>query len=65
LTGWDWETVLDQMTWPRFGALRARQKARADAQLRAQGGVPEDESSGPPMTAEQFEQMWKTTGGRV
>jgi hypothetical protein len=53
------------MTWPRFRALRARLKARVDAQLRAAGVEPEDESSGPKLTADQFEQMWKTTGGRV
>jgi hypothetical protein len=62
VTHWPWETVLDQMTWSRFKALRKRVDA---ARVRAGGG---DSAPSAPVQhhdAESFKRLVEMTGGKI
>jgi hypothetical protein len=62
VTHWPWDTVLDQMTWSRFKALRKRIEAAA---ARAAGVDPTPTAPVQYHDAESFKQLMAMTGGKM
>jgi hypothetical protein len=68
ITHMPWETVLDQMTWSRWAALRKRLLARYRAQAKAAGHDVSDDDGSPKQViknADDLMRLMSATGGRV